>query len=89
MLLVAPSLVFSYGELRAADGLHSGELMLQQGSVRGMVTDAATGEPLFGVTVVLKGTTTGVITDAKGQYSLNIGGNQAVLAFSFIGYNTQ
>ena len=41
----------------------------QNETIRGKVTDS-TGAPLPGVTVVVKGTTIGIITDAEGNYSL-------------------
>lgn len=56
----------------------------QQKTVSGKVTDF-TGTPLPGVSVVIKGTTTGAITDSNGNYSLsNVPGN-SILQFSFIG----
>ncbi len=56
----------------------------QQKSVSGRVTDS-TGAPLPGVTVLVKGTTSGTITDTNGNYAIsNIQGN-ATLQFSFIG----
>lgn len=58
----------------------------QKGSISGKVMDD-TGEPLPGVTVVIKGTTTGTITDIDGNYSLSLP-NNAVLQFSYIGYQT-
>ncbi len=54
--------------------------------VTGTVTDATTKEPLFGVTVTLKGTKTKVITDFKGIYSI-AANSTSVLAFSSTGYN--
>ncbi len=62
---------------------------LQQGkSVSGKVTDS-NGEGLPGVTVVVKGTTTGTITDANGNYSLNNFPENASLQFSFVGMKGQ
>lgn len=56
--------------------------------VSGKVTDSS-GSPLPGVSVVVKGTTTGAITDGDGNYSLtNVPGN-ATLLFSFVGMKTQ
>jgi TonB-dependent starch-binding outer membrane protein SusC len=56
----------------------------QQRSVTGQVTDDA-GLPLPGVSVVIKGTTNGTVSDSDGRYSLNA--NQGdVLSFSFIGF---
>jgi len=57
-------------------------------TVKGKVTSVAEG-PLPGVNIVLQGTTTGVMTDAGGNYSINVPGPQAVLVFSFISYTTQ
>jgi TonB-linked SusC/RagA family outer membrane protein len=60
----------------------------QTGGITGKVTDR-TGGPLPGVTVVVKGTTTGTITDGNGNYSLsNIPAN-STLVFSFVGMSTQ
>ena len=60
----------------------------QGGPVKGMVTSAEDGQPIPGVSVVLKGTTTGNITDVNGKYSLNIPEN-SILVFSFVGMKTQ
>lgn len=59
----------------------------QQLTVRGTVTDAKTGKPMTGVNVIVEGTTTGVITDASGKYSINAADKKSVLVFSFIGYD--
>jgi TonB-linked SusC/RagA family outer membrane protein len=61
----------------------------QQNAVRGTVKDASTGEALIGVTVVVKGTNTGTLTDINGRFSIPITGAEATLAFSFIGYAPQ
>lgn len=60
----------------------------QQKTITGKVTDAKTGEPLPGVSIVVVGTTNGTITNIDGMYSINVGNGQS-LAFSFIGYATQ
>ncbi|MBK5261066.1 MAG: TonB-dependent receptor [Peptostreptococcaceae bacterium] len=60
----------------------------QQKMVKGKVTDSS-GSPLPGVTIVIKGTTHGTITDANGNYSLNNISENATLIFSFIGMKTQ
>ena len=60
----------------------------KQKSVSGKVTDSR-GLPLPGVSVVVKGTTIGIVTDANGIYSLaNVPGN-AILQFTFIGMKSQ
>ncbi|SHF46846.1 TonB-linked outer membrane protein, SusC/RagA family [Mariniphaga anaerophila] len=55
-------------------------------TVKGKVIDAASGEELPGVNVVVKGTTTGTVTMADGTYQLEVPANDAVLLFSFIGF---
>ncbi len=60
----------------------------QNRSVEGKVTDSS-GAPLPGVSVVIKGTTTGVITDMDGKYSLAKVPENATLQFSFVGMKTQ
>lgn len=56
--------------------------------VTGKVTDDANA-PLPGVNVLVKGTTIGTVTDASGNYTLEVPSNESVLIFSFIGYITQ
>ena len=62
---------------------------LQQIAVSGTVKDAVTGEALTGVTVIIKGTTLGTLTDINGQFTLLLPQKEAFLSFSFIGYSTQ
>lgn len=57
-------------------------------AITGTVLDE-TGQPMPGVNVMVKGTITGVITDANGKYTLNVPTREAMLAFSFIGYAKQ
>jgi TonB-linked SusC/RagA family outer membrane protein len=47
------------------------------------------GEPLLGVSVAVKGTTQGTITDETGSYTLNVSSADAVLVFSFVGFTTE
>ncbi|WP_423128927.1 SusC/RagA family TonB-linked outer membrane protein [Gaoshiqia sp. Z1-71] len=56
--------------------------------VRGNVSDE-NGEPLIGASVVLKGSTTGTITDSGGNYAISVTDNAARLVFSFIGYESK
>lgn len=60
----------------------------QQRTVTGKVTDSS-GAPLPGVSVAIKGTTTGTITDADGNYSIPDVRPDAILLFSFVGMKTQ
>lgn len=55
--------------------------------IRGKVTDAETGSPLVGVTIKLKGSSIGTVTDSHGEFTLNAPSN-AVLTVSYIGYTT-
>lgn len=60
----------------------------QKATLTGTVTDE-NGQPLPGVSVVVKGTTIGVITNADGTYSLSNAPDGAVIVFSFIGMISQ
>lgn len=53
--------------------------------VTGTVTDSATGAPLPGVTIKLKGGTVGTTTDVSGKFSLTVPDN-AILEVSYLGY---
>jgi Ca-activated chloride channel homolog len=61
----------------------------QEKIITGTVTAAADHQPLPGVMVVVKGTTTGTSTDGRGRYTLTVPPEQDVLVFSFIGYSPQ
>ena len=58
-------------------------------TVSGTVTDAATGEPLIGATVQVKGVTIGTTTDLNGMSSINLPANRKTLLFSYVGYEAQ
>ncbi len=51
-------------------------------SVRGKVTEQQSGEPLPGVNVIVKGTSTGTVTDISGNYSINVPNEDDILVFS-------
>ncbi|MFC6997035.1 SusC/RagA family TonB-linked outer membrane protein [Rufibacter roseus] len=63
------------------------EVFAQQRNLTGKVTSAG-GEPLPGVTVLVKGTTNGASTDVSGNYLINLAENQenGTLVFSYVGY---
>jgi TonB-linked SusC/RagA family outer membrane protein len=61
---------------------------MQQKKITGIVTDES-GNPMPGVNIQVEGTTTGAISDIGGKYSIAISNDNAVLVFSFIGYNNQ
>ncbi|MBN2813341.1 MAG: TonB-dependent receptor [Bacteroidales bacterium] len=62
---------------------------MQQQKISGVVTDAQTGETLAGVNITIDGTLNGTTTDVNGKYSLDVPDENAVLVFSYIGYNTE
>ncbi|GAB2783531.1 SusC/RagA family TonB-linked outer membrane protein [Rhabdobacter roseus] len=64
------------------------DLMAPLETIKGKVTDE-TGEGLPGVNVLVKGTQQGTTTDGEGHFSINVPGADAVLVFSFVGYQAQ
>ena len=64
-------------------------VMGQERQVTGTVFEPDGATPVFGATVVLKGTTTGTSTDSRGAYSIRVTGAGAVLEFQFLGYVKQ
>lgn len=70
--------------------LFSIALFAQQSlTVSGTVTEKATGAPAIGVTILVKGTTDGTVTDINGRYTLPNVQRNATLIFSYIGMNTE
>jgi len=64
-------------------------LWAQARTISGVVTSSEKGEALIGVSVIVKGTTIGSITDGSGSFSIQLPSNDQVLTFSYIGYITQ
>jgi len=60
----------------------------QEKKIYGKVTDH-TGAPIPGASVVIKGTTTGVVTDSNGKFSLTLPADSKAILFSFIGMKSQ
>lgn len=60
----------------------------QSGKIRGTVYEEATGEPLIGVTVVIKGTTQGAITDFDGKFEINADAGTYDIQASFVSFET-
>jgi len=61
----------------------------QSKSVSGKVFSADDGQPIIGATVKVQGTTLGTITDADGNFRINLSGNEKKLVFSYVGMKTQ
>lgn len=78
LLLFILALVFSSQSLSAQN----------QNLIRGTVNDVLTGIPLPDVSVVVKGTSKGTVTNQNGEYNINAG-NGDVLVFSIVGYETK
>ena len=59
-----------------------------QFTVTGKVMDGG-GEPLIGVSVLVKGTTSGTVTDFNGEFGINVPGNAGTLQLSYTGFKAQ
>lgn len=82
LAILASSQLWAY----AGPEINSSNPITQQNAhrVTGAITDATTGEPIIGATVLEKGTQNGTVTDFDGKYSLEVRG--ATLTISYIGY---
>ncbi len=60
----------------------------QNRTISGKVTDSGSGQPLPGVSVLVKGTTAGTATGIDGTYTVNVPANANTLVFRYIGYTT-
>lgn len=85
---VAYEIIDRYVVILNASEKRSVVVSQQQNVVSGKVTDSS-GAPLPGVTVVIKGTTQGTMTNSDGEYNLSNIAVDAVLQFSFVGMRTQ
>ena len=61
--------------------------LFSQMKISGIVTDK-NNDPLIGVNIRIKGTSTGTITDVDGKYSIQAPDSKSVLVFSYIGFKT-
>jgi len=82
-VVIDRQIVLSPGEF-----ISKAKTRLQPMTVTGQITDE-NGEPLPGVAVMVKGTTRGTLTDAEGEYTIEVEDQAAVIVFSFVGYSTQ
>ncbi|MDX1283357.1 MAG: TonB-dependent receptor [Draconibacterium sp.] len=87
LIFMIVALVGNYNQAVAfdSDGTESAQ---QQKQVTGTVVDSD-GNPMPGVTVLVKGTTTGAVTDIDGNYTVQVPDDNAVLVFSFVGMSSQ
>ncbi|MGK7391673.1 MAG: SusC/RagA family TonB-linked outer membrane protein [Candidatus Cyclobacteriaceae bacterium M2_1C_046] len=61
----------------------------QERTVSGTLTSVEDGQPLPGVSVVLKGTSIGTVTDIDGKYKISVPSDGGVIVYSFIGLTTK
>ncbi len=61
-------------------------IVQEKQTVTGVVIDKTTGESLPSVTVVVKGTSVGTLTDADGKFSIQVPDRNAILVFTFVSY---
>jgi TonB-linked SusC/RagA family outer membrane protein len=69
--------------------LNSSSTATAEISLTGLVTDPETKQGLPGVSIVLKGTTTGTTTDSDGRYRIVVPNQNATIIFSYVGYVAQ
>ena len=62
--------------------------LFAQQTISGNIVDKTDNSPLIGVSVYEKGTTNGTVTDFDGNYALSVAGEESVLVYSFVGYET-
>lgn len=60
-----------------------------QGNVSGVVYEADGKTPVVGASVIIKGTTIGVSTNVKGEYSIKVPSRESTIMFQSLGYETQ
>ncbi|WP_435353576.1 SusC/RagA family TonB-linked outer membrane protein [Emticicia sp. SJ17W-69] len=70
-------------------GYAKGNISTVDITVKGKVADAETGDGLPGVSVTVKGTAKGAITDVNGEFSIAVPDNKSILVFSYVGYTAQ
>ncbi len=75
--------------LLVALGLFTVQFGWAQSTITGTITDAESGEPLIGASVLAKGTTSGTISDFDGTYSLDVPEGSTTLVYSYTGYAAQ
>ncbi len=77
-----------FTSLLITDGLNGIDKRLSAITVGGVVTDE-NGQGFPGVNIIVKGTSAGTTTDVNGRYTLQVEDDNAILVFSFVGYNAQ
>lgn len=86
LLMFMLSAIYALGS--GTDGVNELTQTGESRVVTGTVTDT-NGEALIGVSIIVKGTSTGVLTNLDGAYSIQVPDNNAVLVFSYVGFTPQ
>lgn len=76
------------GDLRQRNTENNTQIQQQKIQITGVVKDGFE-EPMPGVSVMIKGTTTGVATNPNGEFTIDVPNQESVLVFSFIGFTQQ
>ncbi|NUO02021.1 MAG: TonB-dependent receptor [Saprospiraceae bacterium] len=63
--------------------------LVAQTTLSGKITDAESGEPIYGATIVVKGSNVGTVTDFDGNYTLNAPSGATTIVVSYIGYKSE
>lgn len=77
-------MIFSFGISANTKDVDQSPIM-----ITGTVVDKKTGETLIGVSVMVRGTDQGTVTDLEGKFSIRVPYADATLAFSYVGYTSQ
>ncbi len=84
-----PDPIFHNIGLESGNASFEKEIYVQQRTVTGRVIDQDNNEGLPGVNILVRGTTTGTVTDVDGNFRVDVPSSEAVLVFSSIGYAAQ
>jgi len=68
--------------------LITGFVFAQNGTIRGAIFDESTGEPLYGVSVLIKETSTGAVSDFDGKFEIQVAPGSYTLQISYISFGT-
>ena len=88
ILLIGSGIFLNASPLQAASDMLASAVVQQTSTCKGVVKDA-TGEPVIGASVVVKGTTNGTITNVDGDFTLSNVAKGDIIQVSYIGYVTQ
>lgn len=93
-LLILSALLLCHSYVSAAIPIHTPipeSFSVEQSkiTVKGLVVDKVTGESLPSVAIMIKGKSTGTITDVDGRFSIDVPDRNAILVFTYISYKSK